>query len=98
MILNIGLGIDKWKWMLYLCCMKGIKTGNVEVSEKLKLTRFIEEDRKRRKKTISDLCVVMGISVDTYRRRLGSEDGFTEREIHLAAGELGVDIKAEVRL
>lgn len=82
--------------MLYICNMKGSKVK--EIAQNLKITAYIERRRVESRKSIESLSGVMGISRYAYKRRLGSVDGFTEREIHLAASELGIDVKAEVRL
>jgi hypothetical protein len=53
----------------------------MDTADLLRMTKYIEVERKRRKISKREMAATMKMSVDTYKRRLVEGDGFTEREM-----------------
>lgn len=66
-----------------------MSTGKTQESA-AKLTQYIENQRKERKKTASAMAKAMGIDRGTYSRKLENHNGFTDLEICRAMSFLGL--------
>jgi transcriptional regulator with XRE-family HTH domain len=58
----------------------------------VKITQFLDQQRKKHKVTQGKMAAVLGISIQAYRRRLRG-DGFADSEIEIMAKMFDVQIQ-----
>lgn len=73
----------------------GVKGAKKQVMVPV-LTTFLEDQRKQQQVKVSksDMAAAMGISHDTYKRRLKDPNGFTNKELEAGFKVLGYSVLA----